>query len=149
MAVFLVCGGVGVWGRLIALSPQPPPFCQDRVLALPLLREHHFWGVQWIPSMHATLARPRKLHSRRGEKQLFAQAMLKALAEVSGRKLPMIIDTPLARLDSIHRDRLVENFYPTASHQVIILSTDTEIDISYKEKLTPYLAQSYLLNFYN
>ena len=73
--------------------------------------------------------------------------MLKALAEVSGRKLPMIIDTPLARLDSIHRDRLVENFYPTASHQVIILSTDTEIDISYKEKLTPYLAQSYLLNF--
>ena len=66
-----------------------------------------------------------------GEKQIFAIALLWSLARVSGRPLPMIIDTPLGRLDSIHRKKLVEHYFPTASHQVIVLSTDTEVDREY------------------
>ena len=62
-----------------------------------------------------------------GEKQLLAIAFLWGLARVSGRNLPIAIDTPLARLDSSHRYNLVERYFPTASHQVILLSTDTEI----------------------
>ncbi|WEF12531.1 DNA sulfur modification protein DndD [Pectobacterium actinidiae] len=66
-----------------------------------------------------------------GEKQIYAVTMLEALGNVSGKLLPVIIDTPLGRLDSHHRDKLVENYIPDASHQVIILSTDTEIDERY------------------
>jgi DNA sulfur modification protein DndD len=62
-----------------------------------------------------------------GEKQLLAIAFLWGLARVSGKKLPIAIDTPLGRLDSSHRTNLIERYFPSASHQVILLSTDTEI----------------------
>ncbi len=62
-----------------------------------------------------------------GEKQLLAIAFLWALARVSGHQLPVAIDTPLGRLDSSHRNNLIERYFPSASHQVILLSTDTEI----------------------
>ena len=62
-----------------------------------------------------------------GEKQLLAIAFLWALARVSGHNLPVAIDTPLGRLDSSHRSNLIERYFPSASHQVILLSTDTEI----------------------
>ena len=63
--------------------------------------------------------------------------MLWALGRTSGRPLPVIIDTPLARLDSDHRRLLVENYFPQASHQVILLSTDTEVDQLYFDLLNP------------
>ncbi|MDO6610516.1 DNA sulfur modification protein DndD [Shewanella sp. 1_MG-2023] len=66
-----------------------------------------------------------------GEKQIYAISILEALGKTSGKKLPIIIDTPLGRLDSKHRDKLIEHYFPEASHQVIILSTDTEIDEAY------------------
>lgn len=82
-----------------------------------------------------------------GEKQIYAIAMLWALARTSGRPLPMIIDTPLARLDSEHRTKLVERYFPRASHQVILLSTDTEIDEGLLAKLKPSISHSYRLDF--
>ena len=82
-----------------------------------------------------------------GEKQLFATSILWSLAKTSGRSLPFIIDTPLARLDVDHRDNLVDEFFPAASHQVIILSTDTEITKPYYEKLLPYIARSYSMEY--
>jgi DNA sulfur modification protein DndD len=62
-----------------------------------------------------------------GEKQLLAISLLWGLARASGRQLPVAIDTPLGRLDSSHRNNLVDRYFPQASHQVILLSTDTEI----------------------
>lgn len=82
-----------------------------------------------------------------GEKQVYAIAMLWALARSSGRPLPFIIDTPLGRLDSEHRLNLVENFFPFASHQVIIFSTDTEIDREYFENLSEHISHSYKLEY--
>ena len=66
-----------------------------------------------------------------GEKEVFALALLWGLAQTSELKLPIIIDTPLSRLDSTHRDNIVRNYFPNAGEQVIILSTDTEIDNEY------------------
>lgn len=82
-----------------------------------------------------------------GERQIYATAMLWALARTSGRHLPMIIDTPLARLDTEHRARLLELYFPAASHQVILLSTDTEIDGEASELLSPYVSHSFLLEY--
>ena len=82
-----------------------------------------------------------------GEKQMFATAVLWALAKTSGRPLPFMIDTPLARLDVEHRGKLVETFFPSASHQVVIFSTDAEIDEKYYAKLKPFISKSYLMKY--
>ena len=82
-----------------------------------------------------------------GEKQIYAIAMLWALARTSGRPLPMIIDTPLARLDSEHRAKLTGRYFPAASHQVILLSTDTEIDEALMRDLAPSVSHAYRLDY--
>ncbi|WP_058545064.1 DNA sulfur modification protein DndD [Pseudomonas fluorescens] len=87
----------------------------------------------------------RKEELSAGEKQIFAISILEALARTSGRSLPVVIDTPLGRLDSIHRKKLVENYFPKTSHQVIILSTDTEIDYAFYEGLQGSISHSYHL----
>ena len=63
------------------------------------------------------------------------------------RPLPFIIDTPLGRLDHDHRENLVEHFFPEASHQVIVLSTDTEITDEYYESLSSKTAGEYHLRY--
>jgi DNA sulfur modification protein DndD len=70
-----------------------------------------------------------------GEKEVFAVSLLWGLAQTSQLKLPIVIDTPLSRLDSTHRDNIVNNYFPNAGEQVIILSTDTEIDKDYYRAL--------------
>ena len=82
-----------------------------------------------------------------GEKQIYAIAMLEALGRTSGRNLPIIIDTPLGRLDSKHRNNLVNNYFPTASHQVLILSTDTEIDEDFYRDLSPEISHAYSVDY--
>lgn len=77
-----------------------------------------------------------------GEKQIYSTALLWGLAKTSGKTLPMILDTPLGRLDSRHRQLLVERYFPYASHQVILLSTDTEIDTSFLSLLKPYISHT-------
>lgn len=82
-----------------------------------------------------------------GEKQMFATAVLLALAKTSGKPLPFIIDTPLARLDIAHRQNLIEKFFPFASHQVVIFSTDAEIDAGFYAQLKPYISKSYVMEY--
>jgi len=81
------------------------------------------------------------------EKQIYALALLWALIKVSGKPLPLMIDTPLARLDSDHRGTVIKNFFPKASHQVITFSTDTEIDEKYFKIIKPHTSHSYHLSF--
>jgi DNA sulfur modification protein DndD len=82
-----------------------------------------------------------------GEKQVFAIALLWALGRTSGRPLPVIIDTPLARLDTDHRKLLIERYLPSASHQVLVLSTDTEVDEQLFEALKPSISHAYHLGY--
>lgn len=63
-----------------------------------------------------------------GMKQLAATALLWALKDACGRQLPVIIDTPLGRIDKQHQDNLLSRYYPTAAKQVILLPTDSELD---------------------
>ena len=48
-------------------------------------------------------------------------------------------------MDSSHRRHLVERYFPVASHQVILLSTDEEINGVSLEPLKKYLSHSYEL----
>lgn len=84
-----------------------------------------------------------------GEKQLLAIALLWGLARTSGRSLPVAIDTPLGRLDSSHRQHLVDRYFPHASHQVLLFSTDTEIAAEHLKLLEQKgaIAHQYLLNY--
>jgi DNA sulfur modification protein DndD len=82
-----------------------------------------------------------------GERQLLAISILWGLARTSGQTLPAIIDTPLGRLDATHRAHLVERYFPYASHQVLLLSTDEEIDEHYYDKLKPWVGRSYSFQF--
>ena len=89
---------------------------------------------------------PKDLLSK-GEQQMFATGVLLALAKTSGKPLPFMIDTPLARLDVSHRDNMIEKFFPYASHQVVIFSTDSEISANYYQQLLPYLSRSYAMEY--
>ena len=80
-----------------------------------------------------------------GEKQLIVIAMLWALALCSNKKLPVIIDTPLASLDSFHRTMLIDRYFPNASSQTIILSTDSEIDSTYYKVIQKHVSNEFTL----
>ena len=82
-----------------------------------------------------------------GERQILAISILWGLAKASGRPLPAIIDTPLGRLDSKHRKQLIGNYFPKASHQVILLSTDQEIDKGYRDDLSKYIGREYHIEY--
>jgi hypothetical protein len=62
----------------------------------------------------------RKSAMAAGEKEIFAVSLLWGLAQTSQVKLPIVIDTPLSRLDSQHRDNIVNNYFPNAGERVII-----------------------------
>lgn len=82
-----------------------------------------------------------------GERQLLAVAILWALAKSSGKTLPTVIDTPLGRLDGPHRQKLIKNYFPRASSQVLIFSTDEEVTKEHYESLKPHIAAEYKINY--
>lgn len=81
----------------------------------------------------------------KGERQIFILALYWAIIMISGRDIPFIIDTPYARIDANHRKEISEKFFPNISRQVVILSTDEEINEEYYRIIQPYVAKEYLL----
>ena len=82
-----------------------------------------------------------------GEKQLMVISVLWALAICSKKQLPVIIDTPLSRLDSVHRASVVQNYFPHAGAQTIILSTDSEIDRTFYELMKDSIGDEFTLRY--
>lgn len=82
-----------------------------------------------------------------GEKQIYILSLLYALIKTSRREIPLVFDTLLGRLDHSHKEKIICKFLPQSSCQTIVLSTDTEIDEKYYQKLKPYIAREYLINF--
>lgn len=81
----------------------------------------------------------------KGERQIFILALYWAIIEISGQNIPFVIDTPYARIDANHRREISEKFFPNISEQVIILSTDEEINEEYYKIVKPYVSKEYLL----
>ena len=84
-----------------------------------------------------------------GEKQLFAVSALWALREVSEVPMPVVVDTPLGRLDRDHRLAMVRTFFPHVAHQVILLATDTEVDRALATEIAPAVSHGYRMAFDN
>lgn len=82
-----------------------------------------------------------------GEMQMISSALIWALIKVSDLDLPVVIDTPLGRLDSHHRNQLINNYYNDLSKQVIILSTDTEITDDYITVMKNNSHKQYMLDY--
>lgn len=83
-----------------------------------------------------------------GEQQMFAISIVWALALTSGYKAPVVIDTPLARLDSVHRVNFLSKYLPEASSQVIVLSTDEEVTDRYHELIRENIVDYYTLLYH-
>ena len=81
-----------------------------------------------------------------GEKQIFSQALLYAVMFVSGRRFPLVIDTPLGRLDIQHRMGVLKHL-TERDQQVILLSTDTEVVGEYLHEIEPHVQKKYLVQF--
>jgi DNA sulfur modification protein DndD len=82
-----------------------------------------------------------------GERQLLAISIFWGLQKASNRPIPVMIDTPLGRLDSSHRDHLVRRYFPLAAHQVVLFSTDEEIVGYYHEQISPHTYKELLLRY--
>jgi len=82
-----------------------------------------------------------------GMKEMYALSLLWALSRASGRELPIVIDTPVARLDTTNRRALFEKYLPSAGHQVVVLSTDTEVDKDWAKRLEPHVSRQYRLDY--
>jgi DNA sulfur modification protein DndD len=81
-----------------------------------------------------------------GMKEMYALSLLWALSRASGQELPIVIDTPVARLDTTNRRALFEKYLPYAGHQVVVLSTDHEVDVEWAKRLAPYVSKQYRLD---
>ena len=80
-----------------------------------------------------------------GEKQIYILCLIWAIIKSSGVEIPFIIDTPYARIDETHRNALTTTYLPNISKQVIILSTNKEIDSELYQVVKPYVCDEYLL----
>ncbi len=80
-----------------------------------------------------------------GEKQIYILCLIWAIIKSSGVEIPFIIDTPYARIDEAHRNSLTNTYFPNISKQVIVLSTNKEIDSELYNVVKPYVCDEYLL----
>ena len=82
-----------------------------------------------------------------GEKQIYILCLYWALLKASDIEIPFIIDTPYARIDETHRNNITSEYLSTISDQVIILSTNTEIDEKAYREIKPKLSGEYLIQY--
>lgn len=82
-----------------------------------------------------------------GEKQIYILCLYWALIKSSNIEIPFIIDTPYARIDETHRNNITSEYLSSISNQVIILSTNTEIDEKAYKEIKPKLNGEYLIEY--
>lgn len=84
-----------------------------------------------------------------GEKQIYILCLYWALIKSSNVSIPFIIDTPYARIDEKHRKTITTEFLPGISHQVIVLSTNTEIEEELYKEINKFVSKEFTLDYDN
>lgn len=80
-----------------------------------------------------------------GEQELVILALLWSLSEMSKRVYPLVFDTLLGRIDQKHRDNIIKFLLAKSKKQIIILSTDSEINEYHYDKIAPFIERDYLI----
>jgi DNA sulfur modification protein DndD len=98
-------------------------------------------------NLYTTNGTPIKKESlSKGEQQLYATSLLKALVEESGIQFPVFIDSPLQKFDKSHANKIITEFYPTVSKQVILFPLlHKELTENELETMKPFVHSAYLL----
>ncbi|RAS14245.1 DNA sulfur modification protein DndD [Microvirgula sp. AG722] len=78
-----------------------------------------------------------------GMRQLVAMSMLWALKDEANRPLPVIIDTPLGRIDRQNRALLMTDYFPHAGNPLVLLPTDSEVAKEDYAQLSSHIARRY------
>jgi len=86
------------------------------------------------------------LSASSGQKQVIATALIWGVSEYLNKNIPLVIDTPLGRLDIKNQKLILEQFYPNASKQVIMLPTPSELRANEFNILNEFIADKYCLN---
>lgn len=81
-----------------------------------------------------------------GEKEIFAISVLNGLLKISDYNFPVIIDAPLTSLDEEHTNNILSKFIPNIGDQVILLSTDREIDEEKYKIIKDKISREFVLN---
>lgn len=81
------------------------------------------------------------------EKRTFGIAFSLALAEITRRRIPLVIDTPLGNADSEYRPRTLKAFTDFDMDQVIVLTHDEEVTPKLVEEIKSSLSQTFLVEF--
>jgi len=77
-----------------------------------------------------------------GQTQIIAYSFIAGLSQYTTRNAPVVIDTPIGRLDPEHKANLVD-FYHEFSDQVIILYQPNELDDDDIEVMQEYITKHY------
>ncbi len=85
------------------------------------------------------------LEASAGETQIFAMALLAAIHDILPTRVPIIMDTPLGRLDGDHRERLL-SYFASRSGQTLMLSQPEEINGVYLALIADRVGGRFLLS---
>ena len=82
----------------------------------------------------------------KGEQQLYATSILKALVDESGIQFPVFIDSPLQKFDKSHATKIITEFYPQISKQVVLFPLlYKELTSDEYEVMKPLVNATYLI----
>lgn len=88
----------------------------------------------------------RSTEASAGENQIFAMALIGSITGLGDASLPLVIDTPLGRLDTGHRDRVLD-YFTTRSSQTILLSQPEEVAGRYYERIAGRIGSEHHLAY--
>jgi len=82
----------------------------------------------------------------KGEQQIYATALLKALVEESNINFPVFVDSPMQKYDSGHSVKIITEFYPVISKQVVLFPLlNKEMSKEEYKLLEPHIKDTYLI----
>jgi len=79
-----------------------------------------------------------------GQSQIIAVSFIAALNAYTAREAPVIVDTPIGRLDPIHKKNLIR-FYPQIGPQVVILYQPSEMSDNDIDLIRRYISSEWEL----